>query len=247
MRILFWDIELRPMKTYTWTLWPDSIPISFIIETQKTLCWGARWYGEKRVRFMSENDGYQNMLDGIHGLLDEADAVVSWNGKNFDSKHMRREFTEAGMEPPSPWREIDLMQAVKSQMRFASNKLDHVAEQLGVGKKVPTNMQLWLDCMGVNGEEAKATAWRKMERYQKQDVNLLVDLYDRLLPWIPNHPNVSLYNSVLQGCTHCGSTDVVKRGFSYTNAGIFQRYRCNSCGAWSKDPKRLGTVELRST
>lgn len=242
MRLLFWDIEMRPNLGYFWSLWPDSIAPVQLVEPARPMSWAARWYGEKRVHYMDERDGYQPMLDGIWTLLNEADAVVSWNGKGFDSKHMRASFTKAGMDIPAPWREIDLMQAVKSQMRFQSNKLDFVAKELGVGEKTHhTGFQLWIDCMAGDPK-----AWALMKKYNINDVDLLVDLYEKLLPWIPNHPNVSLINGIDGGCTQCGSTDTQKRGFSYTNAGVFQRYRCNACGHWDKDPKRLATVQLRS-
>jgi hypothetical protein len=235
-----------------------------LIEPARPMSWAARWYGQNRAHYMDERDGYRPMLDGIWTLLDEADAVVSWNGKGFDSKHIRAAFTKEGMPVPSPWREIDLMQAVKSQMKFQSNRLDFVSKELGVGEKTQhSGFQMWIDCMGVPSfdpvtatweeiqaarEEAQAKAektWALMKKYNINDVNLLVDLYEKLLPWIPNHPNVSLINAVEGGCSQCGSAEVQKRGFSYTNAGVFQRYRCNTCGAWNKDPKRLGTVQLR--
>jgi hypothetical protein len=245
LKTLFWDIEMRPLETYTWSLFPDSIPIVMVKKTQRIMSWAARWHHSPRMFYMDERDGYEVMLDGIWNLLDEADAVVSWNGKGFDSKQIRRAFSMAGMVPPSPWKEIDLMLAVKSQMKFASNKLDHVAQEFGVGHKNKVDMDLWLDCMGDNGPEAMEAGWRKMKRYNKQDVNLLVDLYDLLLPWLPYHPNVALINGIPFACPTCGSTELQKRGFFYSNAGVFQRYRCNACGAWPHDSKRLATVELR--
>ncbi len=245
MRLLFWDIEMRPLETYTWSLFPDAIPIVMVKQTQRVMSWAARWYDKPTMHYMDERDGYREMLDGIWTLLDEADAVVSWNGKGFDSKQIRRAFAMEGMKPPSPWKEIDLMLAVKSRMKFASNKLEHVSSEFSVGHKNKTDMDLWLDCMGDHGPEAQARAWPKMKRYNKQDVNLLVDLYDRLLPWLPYHPNVALTNGEPFGCTHCGSTDLQKRGFFYSNSGKFQRYYCNNCGAWPHDARRLATVELR--
>ncbi len=246
MKILFWDIEMRPAEVWDWpSNHPTYTPAVMYKKSQRVLSWAARWYDKKTMYYMDERDGYREMLQGIWDLLDEADAVVSWNGKNFDSGHLRRAWSMEGMTPPSPWKEIDLMQGVKKQMRFARNNLDHVAGEYGVGHKHHTDFDLWLDCMGENGPEVMDAAWRRMKAYNKQDVALLVELYDLLLPWVPNHPNVALINGVEEGCTYCGSTELQKRGFFYSNAGKFQRYRCNSCGAWPHGSKRLETVTMR--
>ncbi len=248
MRLLAWDIELTPLNLWSWSLYPESIPITMLKERQHMMCFGARWYGSKQVIFKSSyHDGDQDMLDTLHGLLDEADATISWNGAGFDSKHARREFLEAGMTNPSPWKEIDLMRTARSQFKFPSNKLDYVAQDLGVGKKTPhTGFKLWLDCMGENGEEAQAKAWPLMKRYQRQDVNLLIDLYDRLLPWVPGHPNAALYDDIPNGCYKCTSVDLQRRGFAYTATMSYRRYKCNGCGAWNRGNKAVGgTTEMR--
>ena len=64
------------------------------------------------------HDGHDAMIEGIWKLLDEADAVVTWNGVSFDMKHLRREFVLAGLTPPSPWKDIDLMLTVKREMQI---------------------------------------------------------------------------------------------------------------------------------
>lgn len=242
MRILEWDIELTPMRVYSWSLWPNFIPIQQIQEPQEMLCYGARWRGEKKVRFQSiHHDGKDAMLGGLWELLDEADALVSWNGAGFDTKHARTQFLLQGMKPPSPSREIDLMKAVKSQMKFPSNKLDWVSQQLGIGKKMPhEGFQLWLDCMA--GDDK---AWAKMRKYQIQDVNLLDDAYTKLLPWIPNHPNVNVYNDT-DGCPACTSSRIQRRGYQNTNTGKYARYQCQDCGKWFKSGTRVGGVEFRA-
>ena len=114
MKILAWDIELTPLTVYSWSLWPNHIPIQQIEKPQEVMCFGARWYGKNQVIFKSTfHHGKREMLEHIHALLDEADAVLSWNGAGFDSKHIKREFIEAGMTPPSPYIEIDLMKVAK--------------------------------------------------------------------------------------------------------------------------------------
>jgi hypothetical protein len=228
--ILVWDLELTPMQVYTWTLWPNFIGINQIIKTQEVMCFGARWYGKKNVIFKStHHQTKQEMLDTIHALLDKADAVMSWNGQSFDTKHMNREFLEAGMAPPSPYKEIDLMRVAKSRFKMASNKLDHVSQILGVGKKTPhEGFQLWIDCMA-----GDAKAWRKMKQYQLQDVNLLVSLYEKLKPWIKNHPNMGI-GSEVPACTNCGSENMTRRGYEPLTTGMYPKFQCKDCLKWMR-------------
>jgi DNA polymerase elongation subunit (family B) len=166
------------------------------------------------------------MLNELHKVMDEADVLIGWNSAAFDSKHIKREFVENGYLPPSPWIELDLMKTVKGQFKFPSNKLDYVAQKLGVGAKVShTGFQLWLDCMAGN-----AKAWKLMKEYQIQDVNLLVELYDILLPWIKNHPHMGLVDGEALACRNCAGKNLIRYGYRYSPNGKYQRYQCQDCG-----------------
>jgi uncharacterized protein YprB with RNaseH-like and TPR domain len=180
MKTLLLDIETTPMQVYTWGLWDQNISIDQIIKSTEMLCFGARWLGSKKVIFKSvHHDGKEAMLKELHQLMDEADLLVGWNSAAFDHKHINREFLENGITPPSPTKDLDLMTITKANFLFPSNKLDYVAQKLGVGAKVKhSGFKLWLRCM-----EGDSKAWTEMKKYQIQDVNLLVELYDVLLPW----------------------------------------------------------------
>ena len=188
MKILYLDIETTPIKAWVWGLWDQNVAINQIIEPTEMLCFGARWHGKKNVIFKSvHHDGKKAMLEELHALMEEADVLVGWNSAAFDHKHINREFLENGLRPPSPVKDLDLMSVVKANFQFPSNKLDYVAQALGVGAKVKhSGFQLWIDCM-----EGNDKAWKEMKKYQLQDVNLLVDLYDILLPWFVGKGNVT--------------------------------------------------------
>lgn len=236
MKILAWDIENRPGEAYIWTPFPDYIPITQIKSSTEMMCWAARWVDKKPVMFRSEfHDGREEMLDALWHLMDEADALVSWNGKGFDTKHANRAFLAAGMQPPSPVKEIDLMQAAKARFKFMSNKLDYVAQYLGLGAKTThEGFGLWLACM-----EGDPKAWARMRRYNKQDVNLLIPLYEELLPWIKAHPNVNEHGIA---CSRCSSTNLQLRGTEKTQALVYQRFQCQDCGGWGKFPRKIGNL-----
>jgi uncharacterized protein YprB with RNaseH-like and TPR domain len=188
MKILLLDIETTPMQVYAWGLWDQNISIDQIIKPTEMLCFGARWLGTKKVVFKSvHHDGKKAMLEELHKLMDEADVLVGWNSAAFDHKHINREFLENGMLPPSPVKDLDLMSVTKANFQFPSNKLDYVAQALGVGAKVKhSGFSLWIRCM-----DGDNNAWKEMKKYQLQDVNLLSDLYYVLLPWFVGKGSVS--------------------------------------------------------
>jgi uncharacterized protein YprB with RNaseH-like and TPR domain len=189
MKILLLDIETTPMQVYTWGLWDQNIGINQIIKSTEMMCFGAKWLGKKKMTFKSvHHDGKKAMLEELHKLMEEADILVGWNSASFDHKHIKREFLQANMEPPSTVKDLDLMSVVKANFQFPSNKLDYVAQTLGVGAKVKhSGFDLWIGCM-----EGDKKSWAEMKRYQIQDVQLLEDLYQVLLPWLPGATRVSV-------------------------------------------------------
>jgi hypothetical protein len=243
MRILLLDLETSPNLAYVWGLWNQNVSVNQMVSSTEVICFGARWYGQKKVQFSSiHHDGKEAMLKAIHELIDEADAVVGWNSASFDIKHLNREFLENGLLPPSPHKDIDLMRVAKQKFRFPSNKLEYVANKLGVGSKVKhSGFDLWVKCMA--GDEK---AWREMKKYQIQDVNLLVELYEKLLPWIKNHPNRALIDSRPDACVNCGGDHLQSRGTEVTGTGVYRKYQCQSCGKWQRGVKSEGTSTMRS-
>lgn len=233
VRILLLDIETAPHRVYAWGLFDQRIPIDRIVEPGYTLCWSAKWLGESGLIFDSvQHSKPRPMLLKIHRLLNEADAVVHYNGKRFDIPTLQGEFARHGMLPPAPFRHVDLLHTCRQQFRFASNKLDYVAKHLGLGQKTShKGMPLWHGCM--TGDEA---CWRMMEKYNKQDVRLLERLYNEIRPWIKNHPNLSSYERD-EVCPTCGGNHYQARGKSVSVAAVYQRYQCLDCGKWFKAAK----------
>lgn len=241
MRTLILDIETRPLLCWVWTVREPTIAPNQIVDPGGVMCWAAKWAGEKQVIFRSaHHDGHDRMVEDIHRLLDQADAVVHYNGTRFDIKHLETEFLRAGLDPPSPHHDIDLLAAVR-RFRFPSNKLDFVAGTLGIGAKEATGgMSLWTRCMA--GDPA---SWAKMRRYNVRDVRLTEALYERLRPWIRRHPNVALVDGAGFGCPSCGSDRMQRRGTRAYTGGVYQLWHCQACRAWAKSAARSATTELR--
>lgn len=236
MKILLLDIETSPNVAHVWGLYRQNIAISQLIDSSFVMCWAAKWLGSDEMLFGSVRKGKKKMLSRIYALLEQADAVVHYNGSRFDIPTLNKEFLLGGLTPPASFQQIDLLKTARQQFKFPSNKLDYVAKALNVGGKlVHAGHQLWVDCLA-----GKEEAWKQMEEYNKNDVLLLEKVYYKLLPWIKNHPNVSVYNDTPHSCVVCGSTALNKRGFHYTSVAKYQRYQCKDCGAWSKS--KTGTT-----
>ena len=238
MKILLIDIETSPNLAHVWGIWQQNVGLSQLLESSYTMCYSAKWLGEEDVYFDSvhRNDA-KKMLEGVHAMLCEADAVVHYNGSKFDIPTLNKEFLVHKMPPPPPIKQIDLLRTVKSQFRFPSNKLDYVAQRLGLGKKKDHEGHiLWVKCM--NGDKK---AWKTMEEYNIQDVILLEKLYNRLTPWIKTPLNKTIMMKDRDGfvCPTCSKPHLVSKGFRYTTTGAYQRYQCKACGAHSTDTRTI--------
>lgn len=234
MRILLLDIETAPNIAHVWGLWNQNVSINQIQASGYVMCWGAKWYGDKEIHFDSVFQSTpKRMLRRIHKLIDQADVVVSYNGERFDLPTLNKEFVIHGFPPPSPYKQVDLLKVARKQFRFPSNKLDYVARALGLGEKIRhAGHELWVRCMAKDPE-----AWKQMEAYNRQDVALLEPVYERLRPWIKNHPNHGIYDEPgIPVCPNCGSGHLQRRGFARTQANKYARYQCQDCGTWSRGP-----------
>lgn len=234
-KVLFVDIETAPILGYVWSIWEQNVGLNQIKSDWHILSWSAKWMGDSKIQYMDQRSAKNieddsRILKGIWSLLDEADVIVTQNGKSFDQKKLNARFILNGMKPPSSFKHIDTKLIAKRHFAFTSNKLEYLTDKLCTKykklahKKFP-GFELWKECLAGNDE-----AWKEMEKYNKHDVLSLEELYSKLAPW-DNTINFNLYRDGEENVCSCGSKNFVKNGFYYTNVGKFQRYLCNDCGS----------------
>ena len=227
-KLLFLDLETKPAVVYTFRMWDTSINPEQVINPGGTICVGAKWQGSKDTIFFSDWDhGHEEMLRQVHALITEADAIITYNGDKFDLPKLWGEFLLNGMRPPHPPTSIDVLKSVK-KLGFDMNRLAYVGPLLKIGSKVKhEGFGLWRAVM-----EGDAKAQGRMKKYCVQDVVLLEKLYDKVKPFIKNHPHVGERTGEV--CGACGSKHVQKRGFRTTKFFKIQRLQCQACGSWSE-------------
>ena len=239
MRILLLDIETRPDLAYVWGAYEQNAIA--IKEHWSILSYAFKWYGEggkAEVVALPDFKGYRPgktddkaLVKTLHALLEQADAIVAHNGMQFDLRKINARFIAHGMPPPSPVKVIDTKREASRVAAFSSNKLDWLCRQLDIGAKIEhEGWAMWEGCIA--GDEKD---WAKMRKYNLHDIELLEQLFERLKPWM-RLPNQSLHSD--KGCPSCGQTGkMVKWGTAFLRSRAYQRWRCNACGAYSRDLK----------
>lgn len=232
MKILLWDIETSPLAVNTWNLWPKFISHEAIIHEWNIITAAWKWYGEKRVHAVaidpvSPRDD-KAVVSALHAALSSADVIIAHYGDKFDFPKLKARALFHGLPPLPPIKTIDTKKVASQVFGFTCNRLDYLGRLMGVGKKLPTDLDLWLSVMA--GDE-KALA--RMVRYNKQDVVLLEEVYKRLRPYMTNHPNEALYGEIAC-CPVCGSQKFKKQGVKFNRTRAMQQYQCQAdgCRAW---------------
>ena len=231
-KILVIDIETKPAIAYVWRMYDEVVNVAQLIEAGGMICFGAQWLGERKVHFYSEwTHTRKQMVKAAHRMLSQADAVITYNGDKFDIPKLNGEFLLEDLPPPPPPTSIDLYKTIR-KLGLLSSKLEYVGERMGIGEKVKhEGFRLWRSVM-----EGDERAMRRMQKYCIQDVRLTGELYQRIKPYIRNHPHVG--NSEVPGtCGACGSDHLQSRGTRRTKYFKIQRLQCQACGAW-QDGKR---------
>lgn len=226
-KILFFDIETSPNISYSW-FGQYEVNIIEHIEEGYIMSFAYKFLGDKGVRSYSLDDFKGNkkkLVDKLWEVMNDSDIIVAHNGKAFDIKWANRAFIKYGLTPPSPYKVVDTLTEARSRFKFNSNRLNDLGKYLGLGEKFETGgFPLWKKCMA--GDKK---AYKKMVKYNKQDVVLLEKVYLKLRPFM-NHPKI---NIGYEECEKCGSKNIVKNGY-HTLVGGFRKdqYQCKDCGHW---------------
>lgn len=240
-KILIFDIETGPNLAYVWQCYETNVHPKGMVEHSKVMSWAAKWLGEDDIMVdcCEKDPTDERICRTLWAVVNEADIVVAHNGQAFDTRSMNTRWVYYRMLPPSPSKIVDTLKIARAVFRFQINKLDYIAQYLGIGEKFShEGFELWLKCLHGDPE-----AWKNMREYNKKDVALLEQIYIRLRSWDKKHPNVALmYNDDVRRCIICGGTefqDIPQP--SYTGVNSFPTLRCKNCGK----PMRTDEKEYR--
>jgi len=244
------DIETAPVQAHVWGLFDQNVGLNQIETEWSILSFCFKPLGAKlsAIEYKDAKGDPRNdsaLVARLWEIMHEYDFLIAQNGKRFDMRKMRARMILYNMPPPSPVTVIDTMLMARQVAAFTSNKLEWLSEYLSSVKKSKhkefPGFELWAECLKDNPR-----AWAAMRKYNIPDVTSMEQVYLRLRPWASGHPNVAAFTDSLNiACPKCGSEKVELDGTHHTNVSQYNRYRCLSCGGWSRDRYTINSKAKR--
>lgn len=245
-KVLYFDIETAPKRAYVWRMWRENVSIPQLISESFVISWAAKWADDDEIvsdhlkpkEIMKQDD--KRLVEKLAKLIREADIVVAHNCDGFDVPVVNARLMKWQSEPLGPVRTLDTLKYAKRDLRLASNKLDYLAQFLGLGNKIKTDFELWRRV-----DELDEDAMALMVTYNRHDVVLLEQVAAKMQRYVRRWPRLQDASDWEEdACPRCGAQDRQKRGFYRTQASTFQQYQCNACGSYFRSRKSIGAKKL---
>lgn len=237
-QVIFFDIETAPSMGYYFDLYKENNIVS-TVQSWFMLSFAYKFKGQKKIHYhcLADYPGYERnktndkaLVTDLHRLVfSNADCLIGHNIDRFDGRKSRARFLAHNLPPVPPIKTIDTLKLARRVFKMDSNRLADIGEYLGLGGKVAhTGWKLWESC--INGDRR---AWAQMGQYNKRDVDLLEQVYDRLTPWQVNPP-ILMHGD---GCPNCHSFNVQRRGWNLARKSRSPRMQCRECSQWFAGPR----------
>jgi predicted PolB exonuclease-like 3'-5' exonuclease len=242
---LFFDIETSPNIGWFWSAsWKTSIGTHQITKERRVICVSYKWEHEKKVHHLvwDKDKDDKQLLEDFSKIIAQADEVIAHNGDRFDIPWLRTRCIMHGIPFPTYIKSLDTLKKVKSMFNFQSNRLDYVAEALGLGNKINIEPEVWqrvvFNAVGDSGYKA---AIQEMLEYCDYDVVLLEDVFHKIQSYIKPVSHVGIaQGKERHTCPMCGSEETDYIGHTVTSTGIVKRHmECEDCETDYVIPNRV--------
>lgn len=193
-RILLYDIETAYGLARVWRPgWKVRVNYDDFVKHPAIICISYKWSDSDEVHSLRWDEDTQCDKQLVKLFVEEmnkADALCAHNGDKFDLPWIKTRALFHGIKTYPKYKTIDTLKISRYKYRFPSNRLDDLGDYLGVGRKIKTDRNLWVDTV-CNGD---IEALNKMCLYCNQDVLLLEDVYNKLKESIAPVVHVGVQN-----------------------------------------------------
>lgn len=236
LRRLLFDIETSPCLGWFWRpSHKTQIGYHQILEQAKIICICYKWQGQDKIyhlKWDSKQDD-KAMVKKFIQVMNRADEIIGHNCDKFDTKWIRTRAIYHRLNMPPEYKSIDTLKESRKGFNFPSNRLDAICRYLGIGEKIKTTEELWMNIWRHKSSKAMA----EMIRYCKKDVLILEEYFNILNEYIK--PKIRVSNNRCE-CPDCGSDHLIKRGYYNTSGGnTIVKLQCQSCRKYTTVPLKI--------
>ena len=241
-KILILDIESSFSQLAVFTLKPQWHNHSNILDEWWIHCAAWKWLGDDKIHSVKtyRKGCDKSIVTKLKKLLEQADVVVGHNTDRFDLKKINARLLYHGLKPLVIPQSVDTLKVARKHFMLTSNKLDYIANYLGVGGKMTTRPNLWMRTL-----KGDKKAIDEMVKYNKQDIVIQEKVFLKLRPFTAL-PNMNAWSD-RQGlvCKSCGSDKLKSHGIVRTKTSAYRRFMCLRCGTVTRSRKAEETFDGR--
>lgn len=228
---LFFDIETSYNIVKAWRVGYNlNINPEDIIHERAVITIAYKWEEDTDVTVLTwDNGDDRKLIKEFMKVLNSADEIIGHNIDKYDIKFLMGRALFHRIPGLPKYQTTDTLKIARKHFSLNSNKLDYIAQLLGLGHKLRhRGMAMWDDIILRNDKKAL----QEMVDYNVQDVFLTEDVYKALK--IYTEPKVN--HTVLSGgeshtCPNCGSNELLLDKTYVTKAGTksyLMRCRCTT-------------------
>lgn len=227
---LFYDIETSYNIVKAWRVGYNlSLQPEDIIQERAIITIAYKWEGEDDVVVLTWNKGDdKKIIEEFVKVMAEADELVGHNVDRFDTKFVMGRALKHGISVLPKYQSTDTLKLARKHFMLNSNKLDYIAQYLGLGHKVRhRGMSMWDDIIQRNCPKAMD----EMVEYNIQDVILTEKVFNKLTEYsLPKVNHASKQTGDKHTCPQCGGTHAELSKTYVSPSGTKTRLMsCNTC------------------
>lgn len=228
-KILFYDIETKPLLAYIWRLGEQVVYHSQLAKwgyRYDIICISYAWNDGKPAKVIHwdyDKQDSSRVIKEFDKIIRQADITIGKNSDRFDIKHINSQRLIHDLPPLPQWMNYtdDLEKQIRKHFVFPSYSLDYISKELGLGGKLKMEMQDWVDIV----EKRSRASFQKMLKYNRKDVEDTRTLWNRIQPHVTPKFNMATFYGDFR-CINCGGTDLKRNGIRYKGKTVYQEFFC---------------------
>lgn len=230
------DIETSPLIVMAWRLGKQYLTPDSVLEDWYIMSFSAKRLNaspNKLIYMEAKDKNDLPLLKKLWEIFNEADVIITQNGKRFDEPKIKARMMLAGLTPYKPFEHYDTF-LENNDKEFTSHSLAYLTDKFckkykKLKHKQFPGLSLWKECRKGNPK-----AWEEMRKYNNYDVLSTEELYLNTRGWSTKKAPSVYTGDPERRCGNCGAYKLEKRGFEMTTKKRYQRMHCRGCGKWKR-------------